>query len=62
MDLADVIRKRKLNFGKVLVVDQAFINHMIDRYKRQLIANRDIKPVRQAVVVILELIRIELLS
>ncbi len=43
-----------------LIVDEAFMNHVLDRYKWQQIALRDIKPVRSAVEEILQLIEAEL--
>lgn len=43
-----------------LVVDRQFINHVLDRYKWQQIALRDIEPVNEAVEDILELIEAEL--
>ena len=43
-----------------LVVDKDFINHVLDRFKWQQIALRDIEPVRAAVEEILALIGQEL--
>jgi hypothetical protein len=43
-----------------LIVDQEFINHVLDRFKWQQIALRDIEPVRVAVEEILALIDQEL--
>ncbi len=45
---------------KPLVVDEEFINHVLDRFKWQQIALRDIEPVRVAVEDILSLIEAEL--
>ena len=45
---------------KPLILDEEFINHVLDRYKWQQIAIRDIKPVRKSVEDILVLIAIEL--
>jgi hypothetical protein len=45
---------------KPLVIDEEFMNHVLDRYKWQQIANRDIKPVREAVSEILNLIQQQL--
>ena len=43
-----------------LIVDEEFINHVLDRFKWQQIALRDIEPVQAAVEDILALIEIEL--
>jgi len=43
-----------------LMVDQGFINNVLDRYKSQQIALRDIQPLHTAVGRILELLEIEL--
>jgi len=43
-----------------LVVDEAFINHVLDRFKWQTLALRDIEPIRRAVDDILALIDTEL--
>lgn len=45
---------------KPLVVDEEFINHVLDRFKWQQIALRDIEPVQNAVEDILALIEAEL--
>ena len=43
-----------------LIVDEAFVNQVLDRFKWQQLALRDIEPVRAAVTDILELISAEL--
>jgi hypothetical protein len=43
-----------------LLVDEAFINHVLDRFKWQTLALRDIEPIRRAVDEILALIDAEL--